>query len=81
MTEPRARARYEDLSRLPEHVVGEIVNGELVVSPRPAGPHSHAEVFADYVGIGAQPFDAVEIDMGRWWLEPEETSPTGRPPP
>ncbi len=197
MTEARRIARYEDLLDLPEHVVGEIVKGELVVSPRLAGPHSHAEsgvnsalftpfskrpgggdgpggwwilvepelhlgedvlvpdvagwrrerlpqgpadaaftvapdwvcevvsprtarhdrivkmelyggygvghvwivdpllrtlevyrrqeaiwarvqVSADYVGIRAEPFEAVEIDMGRWWLEPpEEPAPSG----
>jgi len=27
--------RYEDLQNLPENVVGEIIDGELVVSPRP----------------------------------------------
>ena len=35
-------ATYEDLFDLPEHVVGEIVNGELVVSPRPAPRHASA---------------------------------------
>lgn len=33
---------YEDLLGLPEHVVGEIVAGELVVSPRPAPRHAVA---------------------------------------
>ena len=31
-------ATYADLQALPDHVVGEIIDGELVVSPRPAGP-------------------------------------------
>ena len=35
-------ATYEDLFDLPEHVVGEIINGELVVSPRPAPKHANA---------------------------------------
>ena len=35
-------AAYEDLLRLPEHVVGEIVDGEVVVSPRPAPAHALA---------------------------------------
>jgi Uma2 family endonuclease len=35
-------ATYEDLQRLPENVVGEIIDGELVVSPRPALRHAAA---------------------------------------
>ena len=36
---PREReATYDDILALPEHVVGEIVEGELFVSPRPASP-------------------------------------------
>lgn len=33
---------YADIQALPPHVVGEILNGELVVSPRPAMPHAEA---------------------------------------
>ena len=41
MTQPARRpATYEDILALPEHLVGEIVDGELVVSPRPAVPHT-----------------------------------------
>lgn len=32
-------ATYADLLALPENVLGEIVDGELVLSPRPAPPH------------------------------------------
>ena len=35
-------ATYEDILALPEHVVGEIVDDELFVSPRPASPHALA---------------------------------------
>jgi hypothetical protein len=38
----RRAARYEDILALPDHVVGEIVDGELYVSPRPASPHTVA---------------------------------------
>ena len=41
-------AIYADLLALPENVVGEIVDGEVVVSPRPAPPHA---VAASYLGI------------------------------
>ena len=35
-------ATFEDLMGLPESVVGEIVNGELITSPRPGMPHTRA---------------------------------------
>src|SRR3954468_203036 len=38
----RRRATYDDLLKLPEHLVGEIIDGELIVSPRPANPHALA---------------------------------------
>jgi Uma2 family endonuclease len=38
----RRPATYEDLVALPEHVLGELIDGELVVSPRPAVPHAGA---------------------------------------
>ena len=38
----RERATYADLEALPEHVVGELIDGELYASPRPAMPHSVA---------------------------------------
>src|SRR5262245_12218563 len=38
----RRPATYEDLCKVPDHLVAEILDGELVVSPRPASPHAHA---------------------------------------
>ncbi|RKG79819.1 Uma2 family endonuclease, partial [Corallococcus terminator] len=32
-------ATYADLEALPDHVVGEIIAGELYASPRPSAPH------------------------------------------
>lgn len=49
---PRA-ATYADLLRLPENVVGEIVDGELIVSPRPAPRHALA---ASTLGVELGPF-------------------------
>lgn len=37
---PQRQASYEDLESVPPHQVGEIVGGELFVSPRPALPHA-----------------------------------------
>jgi Uma2 family endonuclease len=36
----RKPATYEDLLRLPEDKIGEIVDGDLYASPRPTAPHS-----------------------------------------
>lgn len=41
-------ATYADLTALPDNVVGEIVDGELVVSPRPAPRHALA---TSYLGV------------------------------
>src|SRR5436305_207687 len=38
----RKRATYADIEALPEHLTGEILDGELFVSPRPAPPHAEA---------------------------------------
>jgi Uma2 family endonuclease len=38
----RKPATYADLEALPAHVVGELIAGELHVSPRPAAPHTVA---------------------------------------
>lgn len=36
----RKPATYDDLLKLPEDKIGEIVDGELYASPRPSGPHA-----------------------------------------
>lgn len=38
----RRLATYADIEALPPHLNGQIINGELLVSPRPAPPHFHA---------------------------------------
>jgi Uma2 family endonuclease len=35
-------ATYEDLLKVPEHLVAEIIDGELITSPRPASRHAVA---------------------------------------
>ena len=43
MAEPaRKKATYEDLYSIPENTTGEIINGELVVTPRPSRKHTSA---------------------------------------
>src|SRR5207237_6307108 len=45
-------ATYADLVALPPHLVGEIIDGELIASPRPASPHVRA---ASRLGIDLGP--------------------------
>ena len=48
-------ATYADLEALPTHLVGEIIDGELITSPRPASLHARA---ASRLGIEVGgPFD------------------------
>jgi len=67
----RQPATYEDLCALPEPLVGEILDGELVASPRPTPIHLRAEtVLTSLLG---PPFDLAIGGPGGWWIvtEPE----------
>jgi hypothetical protein len=62
---------YADIEALPPHVVGEILAGELVVSPRPAVPHATA---ASVLGaLILPPFVLGKGGPGGWQIlhEPE----------
>jgi Uma2 family endonuclease len=64
-------ATYDDLCRVPDHLVAEILDGDLFASPRPAIRHAHA---ASTLGaeIGG-PFHQGRGGPGGWWIldEPE----------
>jgi Uma2 family endonuclease len=64
-------AIYRDLEALPEHLVGEIIDGDLYASPRPAIPHAIAAARLDR-SLGG-PFDSGLGGPGGWWIlvEPE----------
>jgi Uma2 family endonuclease len=68
--EPR-EATYDDLRALPEHVIGELIDGELLVSPRPAPSHALAATRLSSLLSG--PFDFGQGGPGGWWFlfEPE----------
>jgi Uma2 family endonuclease len=64
-------ATYADLDALPPHVVGEIIDGELIASPRPASAHALA---ASCLGIEVGgPFGRGKGGPGGWIIldEPE----------
>jgi Uma2 family endonuclease len=69
MSESRAGTRlsaYEALLALPEHVVGEIIDGELIVSPRPAPRHAVAtSVLSGELG---PPYHGGRGGPGGWWI-------------
>lgn len=72
MHEPAKRqAVYEDLYHIPDHTTGEIIDGELIVTPRPRRPHVHASC-----SLGSRlqfPFQFGQGGPGGWfiYIEPE----------
>ncbi len=74
MGEPKRRATYDDLMKVPEWKVAEIIDGELIVSPRPATPHAHAGSAMSYdVGGRFHGPPGTPDRPGGWWIlvEPE----------
>lgn len=64
-------ATYDDLLKVPDHLVAEIVDGELITSPRPASRHARAA--SGIGGMLVPRFDHGEGGPGGWWIidEPE----------
>ena len=69
--EAKKFATYEDLLNVPDHLIGEIIAGELIVSPRP-GPH-HTHTSSSLIGDLQGPFQKGKGGPGGWWIyyEPE----------
>ena len=67
----RRPATYEDLLAVPDHLVAEILDGDLYTFPRPAVPHAIAtsRLGGDLDG----PFERGRGGPGGWWIlfEPE----------
>jgi len=60
------QATYQDIIDLPEHIVGEIINGRLETQPRPAPKHALASS-----SLGAElvsPFQKGRGGPGGWWI-------------
>ncbi|MBI2188529.1 MAG: Uma2 family endonuclease [Acidobacteria bacterium] len=65
------RATYEDLLRVPEHLVAELIDGELFTTPRPATRHAY--VTSGLTSGIYPPFHQGRGGPGGWWIliEPE----------
>ena len=73
MNPAQRRASYEDLLQVPDRCIAEIIDGELLTTPRPAFPHARA---ASVIIQDLSPFDCSHRDSsgpGGWWFlfEPE----------
>lgn len=73
MDPARRKATYEDLLQVPDILIAEIIDGELITSPRPAFPHTRA---TSVIGRVLDPFDqrlGSPGGPGGWWIlfEPE----------
>ena len=67
----RGRATYDDLLKVPENLVAELIDGDLYAWPRPGGPHAR---FASVLGMEiGPPYDRGRGGPGGWWIldEPE----------
>ena len=66
----RREATYDDLLKVPDNLVAEIVEGELFASPRPATPHARAT--GALFRLLSNAFDDGD-GPGGWWIliEPE----------
>ncbi len=73
--EKRRKATYQDLMEVPDHLVAEIIDGELITSPRPASPHALASsvLLTDLVGPFHFGTGGGGEGPGGWWIlvEPE----------
>jgi Uma2 family endonuclease len=73
VTEPSVarRATYEDLLKVPENLVAELIDGELYTWPRPGSAHAHAgSVLGGELNAA---FERGRGGPGGWWIidEPE----------
>jgi Uma2 family endonuclease len=74
MKPARRPARYDDILQAPEGKVAEIIDGELIVSSRPAWPHAFAAsaMGADLIGGFQRPPGDAPPREGWWFVaEPE----------
>ncbi|WP_164002131.1 Uma2 family endonuclease [Pyxidicoccus caerfyrddinensis] len=70
-SETKRRATYADIEALPENMVGQLIDGELIAMPRPASPHAVAHTVLG--GLLVTTFQVGQRAPGGWWIldEPE----------
>jgi Uma2 family endonuclease len=72
----RREATYEDLLALPDDVLGQLVEGELHATPRPAIDHQRTSSTLGFdIGV---PFDRGRGGPGGWWIVDEPELHLGR---
>lgn len=69
-SEAKKFATYEDLLKVPDNLVAEIIAGELITSPRPGPKHARASS-ALGIKVGG-PFDLGAGGPGGWWILDEQ---------
>jgi Uma2 family endonuclease len=73
--ERKAKATYDDLLQAPPHLVAELLDGDLVLSPRPAPRHALAssEIGGSLIHPFGRPGGRGRGGPGGWWIlfEPE----------
>jgi Uma2 family endonuclease len=62
-------ATYEDLQKVPEHLVAELIDGELFTSPRPSTRHAHPN--KRLASLLERAFEDGISGPGGWWIYPE----------
>ncbi len=71
----RRKATYQDLMEVPNHLVAEIIDGELITSPRPAPRHAltSSVLLSDLMGPFHFGTGGGGEGPGGWWIlhEPE----------
>lgn len=69
-------ATYQDIIALPENLVGQLVDGDLIVHPRPTAEHARAQVVLAHLFLRV--FDRGLGGSGGWWILPEVELHFGR---
>ena len=72
----RRHATYDDLLKVPDHLVAELIDGELFTSPRPAT--RHIKPAKKLTGILDRAFEDGIDGPGGWWILPEPELHLGR---
>jgi Uma2 family endonuclease len=67
--ETKRRATYADIEALPENMVGQLIDGELIAMPRPAIPHGVAHSVLG--GLLVTAFQVGQRAPGGWWIHDE----------